>query len=106
MAFSSAASAPMRDLEPPLAGPEDFWLCVLNIVGNGITQAISDKQYGLAFFEAAGFPLTYLLYPFLQPDAGNARPWADGHTLIPVLIAGVLAYPISTIIGGLEPVDR
>ena len=83
-----------------------FWHYVVGSVGNAITKASRAKQYALAFFEAAGFPVTYLLYPLLQADSGNAWLWADGHTLIPVLVAGVLAYPVSTIIGGVEPVDR
>lgn len=83
-----------------------FWVGVWLIVGNALAQAITDHQYVLAFFELAGFPLTFLLYPFLQPALGNAWPWADGHTLIPVLVAAVVAYPISTFVGGLEPVDR
>lgn len=83
-----------------------FWLCVWGIVLNAVTQAISARDYLFAFFELVAFPLTYFLYPFLQPTAGNAWPWADGHTLIPVLIVGVLAYPVSTVVGGLEPVDR
>lgn len=82
-----------------------FWLCVTDIVLNAITQAISAKEYFVAFVEVVAFPLTYFLYPFLQPGSGNAWPWADGHTLIPVLIVGTLAYPVSTFVGGLRPVD-
>jgi hypothetical protein len=82
-----------------------FWLCIGDIVVNAVSQAISAHQYVLAFFELGFFPATYLLYPFLQPDTGNAWPWAEGHTLIPILIVGVLAYPISTLIGGLEPIE-
>lgn len=83
-----------------------FWLCVLDIVVNAATQAFSTKQYVLAVFELVGFPATYLLYPFLQPHGGHAWPWAGGHTLIPVLVVGVIAYPVSTFIGRLAPVDR
>lgn len=83
-----------------------FWLCVWDIVLNAVTQAISAHQYVLAFVEVAGFPLTYFLYPFLQPAFGNAWPWAEGSTLIPVLIVGAIAYPVSTVFGGLKPVDR
>jgi len=82
-----------------------FWLCVWDIVVNAITQAVSAKQYVLAAFELIGFPATYLLYPFLQPHGGNAWPWAEGHTLIPVLVGGVIAYPVSTLIGRLAPVE-
>lgn len=67
---------------------------------------MSAKQYLLAVIELGGFPATYLLYPFLQPHAGNAWPWPEGHTLIPVLIVSVIAYPVSTFIGRLEPIDR
>ena len=82
-----------------------FWFCVWDIVLNAVTQAISAKDYVLAFFEVVAFPLTYMLYPLLQPASGNAWPWGDGHTLIPVLIVGLLAYPVSTLVGRLEPVD-
>jgi hypothetical protein len=83
-----------------------FWACVWLVVGNALAQAVRDEQYVLASFELAGFPLTFLLYPFLQPAVGNAWPWADGHTLILVLVAAVVAYPISTFVGGPEPVAR
>jgi hypothetical protein len=82
-----------------------FWLCVLDIVANAVTQAVSSKQCVLGVFEVVGFPATYVLYPFLQPPAGNAWPWADGHTLIPVLVLGVIAYPVSTLIGRMDPVQ-
>lgn len=82
-----------------------FWAGFLLIVGNAVLQAIADDQWVLAFFEVAAFPLTFLLYPFLQPEFGNAWPWTDGHTLIPVLVTALVAYPISTLVGGLDPVD-
>jgi hypothetical protein len=81
------------------------WLCIWDIVVNAVVQAISAHQYVLALFEVGFFPATYFLYPFLQPSTGNAWPWTEGHTLIPILIVGVLAYPISTFIGGLEPIE-
>lgn len=82
-----------------------FWLCVLDIAANAVTQAVSSKEYVLTVFEVVGFPATYVLYPFLQPHAGNAWPWTDGHTLIPVLVLGVIAYPVSTLIGRMDPVQ-
>jgi hypothetical protein len=82
-----------------------FWVCVLDIVGNAVAQTISAHEYVLAFFAAGFFPATYLLYPFLQPATGDAWPWAAGHTLIPVLVLSVIAYPVSTIVGGLRPVE-
>jgi len=83
-----------------------FWICAWDIVVNAVTQAIGAHQYIFAVIELGAFPATYLLYPFLQPTVGNAWPWAGGHTLIPVLVLSLIAYPISTLVGGLKPVDR
>jgi hypothetical protein len=83
-----------------------FWLCALVIAANAVTQSISTKDYALAVLEVVGFPATYVLYPFLQPSSGHAWPWDAGHTLIPVLIVGVIAYPVSTVIGGLRAIKR
>lgn len=83
-----------------------FWICVWFIVGNAVAQAITDGSWVLAFLELALFPLTFLVYPFVADPFALAWPFADGTNLVPFLVAALIAYPISTVIGGLDPVDR
>lgn len=83
-----------------------FWICVWFIVGNAIAQAIADTSWVLAFVELALFPLTFLIYPFVAAPFALAWPFADGTNLVPFLVAALIAYPISTVVGGLDPVDR
>jgi len=88
-----------------LAARGIFWLCFVLIVGNAVVQAIADDEWVLAVFEVAFFPLTFLIYPFAADPLAQAWPLADGTNLIPFLVAAVVAYPISTFVGGLPPVE-
>ena len=82
------------------------WACILLIVGNAVAQSISDGNWVWAFLEAALLPLTFFLHPFLAPEGTMAWPLADGTSLIPFLVAALIAYPISTLVGGFAPIDR
>lgn len=83
-----------------------FWLGFLLIVANAVNQAIRDERWLLAALEVIGAPFTFILYPFLQPPDGSAWPWPDGTGLIAVFIISLLAYPVSTVIGGMRPIGR
>ncbi len=76
---------------------------VLLVVGNAAAQALSDGSVFGALVTVVLFPLTFLVYPFISPDGASAWPMADGSSLIIFLVIGAIAYPISTIVGGLEP---
>lgn len=83
-----------------------FWLCLLFILGNAVAQAVRESAYVLGFFELSAFPITVLLYPFVHHPDAYAWPFAAGSSLVPAFVAMMVAYPVSTIVGGLAPVDR
>jgi len=83
-----------------------FWLCLWFIVGNAAVQAVKNDDWLLAILEVSFFPATFVIYPFAAHADAMAWPLAEGTTLIPFLAAALIAYPISTLVGGLEPVDR
>lgn len=83
-----------------------FWLCLLFILGNAIAQAVHEKAYLLGFVELSAFPITVLLYPFVHHAEAYAWPLATGTSFLPAFIAMIVAYPVSTIVGGLPPIDR
>lgn len=81
-----------------------MWACVLFIVGNAVVWAWEAGNPLLAVVGAALFPLTFLIYPFIAEAGANAWPLADGTSFIPFLVIAVVAYPISTFVGGLRTV--
>lgn len=82
-----------------------FWLCFVFILGNAVFQAIDDAAILTAIIELVFFPLTVILYPFAAHAHAMAWPFADGTSLIPALVVMVVAYPVSTFVGGLPPVE-
>lgn len=81
-----------------------MWACVIFIVGNAVAQAITDGTIALAIAEAIFFPITFFVYPLAAEAGAQAWPLADGTSFLPFLITGCVAYPVSTIIGGMETV--
>lgn len=81
-----------------------MWACVLFIVGNAAAQAVTDGRVPLAIAEVILFPITFFVYPFAGDAGAQAWPLAEGTSFIPFLIAGCVAYPISTIVGGMDTV--
>ncbi len=79
-------------------------LSILCIVGNCVAQAISVDHWGTAIGALVVLPLTFFVYPFVSPEGAIAFPFADGASLIGVLIIGLIAYPISTFVGGFDPI--
>lgn len=79
-----------------------FWLCLWFIVANAVAQAIADGQWVIALFAAGLIPLTFVAYPFIGP---GAWPFTTSGALFVALGAALIAYPISTLVGGLDPVD-
>lgn len=82
-----------------------FWVCFLFILGNAVAQSIHEKAYGVTFIELAAFPLTVLIYPFAHHPGAQAWPFMDGTSFVAAFVAMVIAYPVSTFIGGLAPVE-
>ncbi len=82
-----------------------FWLCLLFILGNAVLQALADGQVVVAVLELAFFPIAVLVYPFAAAPDALAWPLAEGTSLIPALVAMLVAYPVSTFVGGLPPVE-
>lgn len=80
-----------------------FWAMVLLVVGNAVAHLISEGSVIGAIFAVVLLPLTFIVYPFISPEGASAWPMAEGSSLIPLLVIAVIAYPISTFVGGLEP---
>lgn len=80
-----------------------FWAMVILIVGNAVVHLISEGSIVGAVFAIVLTPLTFLIYPFVSPEGASAWPMAAGSSLVPLLVVAVIAYPISTFIGGLDP---
>jgi hypothetical protein len=66
------------------------------IVGDALLTLWERGEYALAVAAAVFFPLTVLFWPW--------RHDAFGASLIWVFIATVIAYPISTFVGRLDPI--
>ena len=81
-----------------------MWACLWFIVANAIAQAIHESQWVLAVFELAIFPATFFIYPWVADADASAWPLGDASLFIPAFIVAVIAYPISTFVGGLDPV--
>ena len=83
-----------------------MWACLWFIVGNAVAQCIHNSDWVLAFLALALFPLTFFIYPFAASPTDSAWPVGDDTALIVALAVALIAYPISTFVGGLDPVDR
>src|SRR4051812_26051411 len=84
-----------------------MWLCVWFIVLHAFFQAIHEggSMVVTAIFALAFFPATFFIYPFVAPPGAQAWPFPDGTSFIPFLVIALVAHAISTVIGGMEPVD-
>lgn len=82
------------------------WVLVFFIIGNAAIEALGDDEVALAIFEAAFFPITFFVYPFVAEGTYSAWPLADGTSLIPALVAAVVLYPISTFVGGFGTMEE
>jgi hypothetical protein len=72
------------------------WGCFLVIVGDAVVTLWQRGQYVLAFVAAGVFPATIIIWPWTYS--------AFGVSLIVFFVAAAIAYPISTFIGGLDPI--
>lgn len=79
-----------------------MWASVIFIVGNAVAQSVHDGAILLAIIMAAFFPLTFFIWPFVAEAGAQAWPLADGTSFIPFLITAIVAYPVSTLIGGMR----
>ncbi len=80
------------------------YACLFCIVGNAVVQSALNDQWLLALVEMGAVPLTFFIYPFVAPADALAWPFADGTSLIPVLVTALIAYPISTFVGEFDPI--
>ena len=78
-----------------------FWAMVLLIVGNAAVYIWNEGDQFMALISVVIFPLTVFLWPFVSPDAASAWPLDQSSGLIYFFLVAVIAYPISTFIGGL-----
>jgi hypothetical protein len=75
-----------------------MWACIVVIVGDAATTLWQRGEHGLAFFSVVLFPATTFIWPWIH-DAFGLPLWIAG-------IVALAAYPISTFVGGLPPVER
>ena len=69
-----------------------FWLCLLWIVGTSVSYSWRSGDVVSVKLKVVFFPLTYFL-----------SPWYTG--LWGVFLVSIVAYWVSTLIGGLRPVE-
>jgi len=81
-----------------------FWVMVLFIVGNAAVFIWNEGNGFLAILSVGFFPLTVFLWPFFSPEAASAWPLNDSTGLIYFFVVAAIAYPVSTLIGGLPRV--
>jgi hypothetical protein len=74
--------------------------------GNAMRQSwMDDPNIVWVGLHLAALPITYLVYPFAMDATASAWPFPDGTSLVPLLLVGLVCYPVSTFIGGYEPID-
>jgi len=73
------------------------WLGVALIVGDAVVNLFQDGRAALGVAAAILFPVTFFVWPWTHH--------AFGVSLIIVFVVTVIAYPISTFVGRLPPID-
>jgi hypothetical protein len=81
-----------------------FWVMIALIVGNAAIYLASEGAWLFAILSVAFLPFTAFIWPFSSPEAAYAWPLDNSSGLIYFFIAAAIAYPISTLIGGLPRV--
>lgn len=81
-----------------------FWVAALLIVGNAAAYLWSDGAILYSILSVALFPLTLFLWPWFSPEAASGWPFDDSVYLIYLFLVCLVAYPLSTIVGGMRPV--
>lgn len=69
-----------------------FWLSLLWILGDSAFSSWRDGNVGMIVAKLVFFPVTYVVWP-----------WLSG--LWWLFVVSIVAYAVSTFVGGLEPVD-
>lgn len=77
-----------------------FWVALALIVVDAVAELWKRGDAPLAVAAAAFFPVTVFVWPLAETGAA-----VFGLTCWWLLIVCIVAYPISTFVGGLEPVD-
>jgi hypothetical protein len=72
------------------------WACVAVIVGDAVVTMWDRANYVLMVAALCFFPATVFIWPWTHS--------AFGVSLIFFYVIGAVAYPISTVIGGLDPI--
>jgi len=73
------------------------WICFAVIVGDAVVTLFHRGKPVLGVLAAIVFPATILIWPWTHD--------AFGWSLIVFFVIAVVAYPISTFVGGLRPID-
>ena len=74
------------------------WAAFALIVGDALITLWDRGEYALAVAAAILFPITIFLWPWTHQAFGHPLWWA--------FVIAAVAYPISTFVGGLPPIDR
>lgn len=78
-----------------------FWVCVVLIVVDAVSELWRREDFALAVAAAILFPITVFVWPLAELEGDIV-----GLTLWWLLVVAIVAYPVSTFIGGLSPIDR
>lgn len=73
------------------------WICFAVIVGDAVVTLFHRGNGVLGVLAAIFFPITVFVWPWTHR--------AFGMSLIVFFVVAAVAYPISTFIGGLRPID-
>jgi len=81
-----------------------FWFAIFLIVGNAAVYLWSMGAWFFSLLSVALLPFTTFLWPIFAPEAASAWPLGGRSGLWLFFLTAAIAYPISTIVGGLRNV--
>lgn len=82
-----------------------FFACAAIIVGNAVVNCFQDGNVGMGIAAIVALPITFFVYPFVVPESHTLWPFGDDVSMVAILVVALIAYPISTFVGGHDPVD-
>lgn len=75
-----------------------MWAALAVIVVDAVRELWARGEQATAVFAAILFPVTVFVWPWKRE--------AFGRPLWQLLVVALIAYPVSTLVGGLPPVER
>ena len=81
-----------------------FWVAILLLVGNAAVFLWSEGNWFFSIVSVVMLPFTTFLWPIFAPEAASAWPFEARSGLWILFAVAVVAYPISTFVGGLQRV--